>query len=201
MSFTQPFPDIVTSMHTYSYTFQRAVARGRPQSRAWVIRRERGVISTRGIYGGDVAPPIEVRRDAFKAWVKRVLAQAKTARNLSVVDIAELAGIGDNTIYRWANGDWKRAPQPDQIVAFCDALDISPSVPFGILWPGKNEAVPAPAPLPTDENYQVLMRKLNDPAVGEFEKEFIRETLRQLADRPVTRVHKPARTRRGGVTN
>lgn len=188
-------------MHTYSYTFQRALARGRPQSRTWSIRREREPISAYDVYGDDMAPSLEVRRDAFAAWVKRVLLQAKTARGLSVVDIANLADIGDNTIYRWAKGDWKKAPDPNAIEAFCDALGISPLIPFAILWPGKDGAVAAPQPLPSDENYDLLMRKLNDPNTGEFEKEFIRETMRMLMDRPATGIHAPTRTRRGGVTN
>jgi transcriptional regulator with XRE-family HTH domain len=140
-------------------------------------------------------PPIEVRREAFKAWVRRVLGQAKAQRGLSVVDIARLSGVSDPTIYRWRNGDWKKGPDPDQVVAFCDALDINPTIAFAILWPGKKDSAPAVEPIVLDADYQTLMRKLADDGVPEFEKHFIRETLRQLADRPRTPAHLPQRTR------
>ena len=142
------------------------------------------MISTEDVYLGDMAPTVEVRRDAFAVWVKRVLQQAKTNRGLSVVQIAKLAGIGNPTIYRWRNGEGKELPNPEQVLAFCDALDIPPQAAFSILWPGKTEQAAKPTPLPMDSDYQTLMRKLNDPSVSAFEKEFIRETLRQLADRP-----------------
>lgn len=148
-------------------------------------------------YLGDMAPPVEVRRDAYAAWVRRVLAQAKTSRRLSVPKIAEMAGIGNPTIYRWRNGEGKELPNPEQVLAFCDALDIPSQAAFSILWPGKNEAMPTPEPIPMDTDFQTLMRILNDPNTSEFDREFIRETIRQLADRPMRPGRAPQRTRRG----
>lgn len=142
-------------------------------------------------YASPMAPPVEVRRAAFAQWMRRILDQAKTQRGLSVVDIAKLAGIGNPTIYRWAKGEGKDLPLPEQVLAFCDALDIPPTAAFAILWPGKTEPVPAPEPILLDADYQLLMRKLHDPHVNEFEKEFIRETMRQLADRPTGRSTAP----------
>lgn len=165
------------------------------------MRHEQGIVSTREPYVGPMAPPVEVRRDAFARWVRRVLAQAKDVRGLGVVDIAKMAGIGNPTIYRWAKGDGKDLPNPEQVLAFCDALDIPSAAAFTILWPGKNELRAQPEPIPMDADLQTLMRKLSDPNVSEFEREFIRETLRQLADRPVQRERPLKRTRRRGAAS
>ena len=148
-----------------------------------------------------MAPPVEVRRDAFAKWVRRVLAQAKEVRGLGVVQIADMARIGNPTIYRWANGTGKELPNPEQVLAFCDALDIPAAAAFSILWPGKTELRAEPEPIPMDADLQTLMRKLNDPNVSEFEREFIRETIRQLADRPIQRSRTVKRTRPGRATN
>lgn len=171
-------------MHTYSYVFRKSVARGKSASRPWRLRREHGALAFMEPYLGDVAPPIPARKANFAAWVKRAVKFAKDRHNMSVADIATKAGIGDQTIYRWMKAEGNKLPDPDAVLAFCDALDINPTDAFAILWPGKNDKPAEPLPFTGDEHYQVLMRKLNDPNVGEFEKEFIRETLRQLADRP-----------------
>lgn len=142
-----------------------------------------------------MAPPLEVRKANFARWVQRVLAQAQDQRGLSVPTIAKMAGIGDQTIYRWRNGTLKKLPFPEQVVAFCDALDITTKFPFLILWPGKNDEAAEPEPIVLDSNYQALQRKLQDPAVPEFEKLFIQESLRQLADRPSNPAHLPQRKR------
>jgi len=151
----------------------------------------------------DMPQPPEVRKANFAAWCRRVLDQAKVQRGLSVPQIAELAGIGNQTISRWRNGTLKELPNPEQVVAFCDALDIDPAIPFGILWPGKSEAAPRPEPIVFDADYQALQRKLNDPHVSEFEKAFIRESLRQLVDRPGRPAEQqtPQRSRRRGAKN
>ncbi len=160
----------------------------------WRIRRERGILSTHEPYPADVAPPVDVRRANFARWVKRVLDQAKAQRGLSVPQIAVMAGIGNQTIYRWRDGKGEDLPKPEQVLMFCDALDISPMVAFAILWPGKVDApVPVEPIILEDENYRTLMRKLQDDSVPEFEKMFIRETMRQLADRPITPVKRARR--------
>lgn len=182
-------------MSAYSYVFQKAVANGRAKPRAWSFRYERGTRFGTEPYLDDVAPPIEVRKVRFADWVKRVTDHAKQHRNLSIPKIAELADIGDQTIYRWKKAEGKELPDPEAVLAFCDALDIDPQVEaFRILWPGKAEKPAEPLPITDDENYVALQRKLNDPNVSDFDKAFIRETLRQLNDRPTT----PARPKRPG---
>lgn len=184
-------------MHSYSYAFRKAVARGRAPQRAWRLRRERGWLFTLDHYRDDVPPPMDVRKARFAEWVRRVLHQAEVQRGLSIPQIAAMANIGNPTIYRWRDGGGKHLPLAEQVLNFCDALDIDPTIPFGILWPGKNAESPAVAdPIYLDDNYQILMRKLADPNVDEFEKEFIRETLHGLAVRPAGTGRKPQRSRR-----
>lgn len=91
--------------------------------------------------------------------------------------------MGDSTIYRWRDGDWKRSPMAEQVVAFCDALDISPEPAFRILWPSKQDrpVEPEPAPLPAD--VQEIVRRLRDPNVSEQEKYYITRTLGSLIGR------------------
>lgn len=129
-------------------------------------------------------PPSQaVRRAHFADWVRRVIGDAE-ARGLSVPKVAELAGISNSTIYRWANNTGAKMPSPDQLVAFCDALDLDPTVPFKILWPGKHhQQVPTPpAQLPPE--VQAIARKLQDPNLPPNEAYHLLETLRQLAARP-----------------
>jgi predicted DNA-binding transcriptional regulator AlpA len=145
-----------------------------------------------------VAPPIEVRKARFAEWVRRVVDHAKTNRGLGVPQIADMAGIGNQTIYRWINAEGKKLPDPESVVAFCDAIGVGTTEPFQILWPGKTESPPQPQPLPPmDADLQTLMRKLADPTTDEFEKEFIRETLKHLADRPAQRGRTAKRHRPG----
>ena len=139
-----------------------------------------------------VASP-DVRKAAFAAFVERALRGAHQ-RGLSVPKIAELAGIGSNTIYRWRDGNWIKGPGAEQVVAFCDALDIPVSAAFSILWPGKAERAQEPEPPPMDPDLQELLRRLEDPNTPAFEKEFISETLRTLAARAVSTGSPPAAT-------
>lgn len=180
-------------MHAYSYAARQAARRGRPRIRAWRIRRAWPRHATHGTYVVVVVPPVEARRAAFAAFVQRALRQAE-ARGLSVPKVAELAGIGSNTIYRWRDGAWVKGPLPDQVVAFCDALDIPPAVAFAVLWPGKNDPAPAVEPPPMDPDVAELLRRLADPNVPANERYHLLETVRSLvARRSSTR---PPRKRR-----
>lgn len=144
-----------------------------------------GVISTRGAYGEAMEPSLEVRRANFSRFIQRALSRAaEPPRRWSVPKIAKAAGIGNNTIYRWKEGTWKKdGPRPEQIVAFCDVLDIPPQLAFDILWPGKSDRAQATEPWPLDSDMETVLRKLEDPNVPEQEKYLIRETLRSLAAR------------------
>lgn len=143
----------------------------------------RTIFSESGDYGHGVAPPVGIRRQAFAAFIRRALVRAQEDRGWSVPKVAEVAGIGNQTIYRWRDGDWTKAPSPDAVLAFCDALDIDPKHAFGILWPGKNEQAVAPEPAPIDPDIERLMRKLRDPGTAEAEKIIIRATVRELVSR------------------
>ncbi|WP_162959344.1 helix-turn-helix domain-containing protein [Micromonospora tulbaghiae] len=129
-----------------------------------------------------MVPNLEARKAAFARWVQRQLDRAKEQRGWSVPKIAEVAGIGNPTIYRWRDGNWRKGPQAEQIVAFCNALGLSPSIPFGILWPGQDEMMPADEEPPLHPDLRIIQRRLADPNVGEAEKATIHATLRYLAD-------------------
>jgi transcriptional regulator with XRE-family HTH domain len=126
-------------------------------------------------------PPLDVRRHQFAVFIRRGCDHAKLTRGWSVPEIARRAGIGVATIYRWLNEQWTENPDPNLIEKFCDALDLSPTEAFMILWPGKNSQTQQPVVMPKDQDFDVLLRKLNDPKVSEREKFLIRETIRSLA--------------------
>lgn len=137
------------------------------------------------------ARSIDVRKRTFAAFVRRVTAHAEETRGWSIPRIATEAGISNPTIYRWRDGTWTKAPDPDAVAAFCDALDISPSVAFSILWPGKNDQAQQPEPLPLDPDIErqirALVRKIADPNVSESEKLTIRTMIQHLAGEPAAR--------------
>lgn len=127
------------------------------------------------------------RRDAFTRFVNRALAQAKDERGWSIPKVAEVSGVGQQTLYRWQKGDWGRDfPKGELVEQFCDALDIPTAAAFAILWPGKTGRPAEPEPLPYEPEFDRLMRKLRDPNVPDQEKYLIRETVRGLAHRPAS---------------
>jgi transcriptional regulator with XRE-family HTH domain len=111
----------------------------------------------------------------------------RVSRGWSISRIAEESGVSRSTIFRWQRGDSKQDPLPAQVVAFCDALAIPPGTAFAILWPGKGERAPQPEPMPLDRDFELLLRRLADPAVSDAEKYLIRETVKALANRNVAR--------------
>lgn len=142
-----------------------------------------------------MAPALKVRRDRFAEWVRRVTDQMKLTRGWSITRIAKEASIGDQTIYRWRNGDWTEGPKPDQIVAFADACDVNPADAFAILWPGKKDTPPAPEPLAiTDPDLLLIAQRLADPNVDDIEKWYIQQQLQQMVARPKRPADRPGRT-------
>jgi transcriptional regulator with XRE-family HTH domain len=134
------------------------------------------------------AQSVDVRRQNFAAFVRRALTHAEETRGWSAPRVAQEAGIGSATIYRWRDGTGARSPLPDQVVAFCDALGIPTSVAFAILWPSRDDKPAAPAPLPQDPEVErqtrELLRRIADPNVSDAEKLTIRATLRHLTGEP-----------------
>lgn len=129
-------------------------------------------------------PSPEARRDRFARWVRRALDDAKATRGWDRTRVIKESGVGRTTLYRWLKGDWTEDPEPAKIRDFADALDIPPSIPFMILWPGKRDRAPQPGPPPMDPDIELVLRKLVDPTVSEAEKYHLRETIRSLASRP-----------------
>jgi len=169
-------------MSAYSRVFVQEIDDLPPPTHARRSQQAERLLSISGDYGHTVPPPVEVRKKAFAAFIRRALVNAETDRGWSIPRVAKEAGIGNPTIYRWRDGDWAKAPSPDAVLAFCDALDIDPRHAFAILWPGKNEAAPLPEPAPMDPDMERLMRRLRDPKVTEAEKITIRATIRHLVN-------------------
>lgn len=177
-------------MHAYSHAFRKRRMTPQAKVRSWSLTHTRGIAASLGLYL-ELMPSLEVRRDNFAQWVTRVLNQALLTRGLQVKGVAKLAGIGSQTIYRWKNSAWEKdGPKPDQLVAFCDALDIGTAEPFAILWPGKTERAAPADPILMDPDVQIVLRKLADPNVPDEEKYFLRESMSLLA----ARANRPGRT-------
>jgi transcriptional regulator with XRE-family HTH domain len=154
----------------------------------------RSLITIRGAYVYAMPASQAVRRAAWAQFVRRASANAE-ARGLSVPRLAELAGISNSTIYRWLHSTGMRMPGPEQVAAFCKAAGIDPMRAFEILWLDNHPQPTDPAPL--DPELEAIARKLADPRLPESERYYLRETIRQLAARPVTPVSsRPVRRRR-----
>jgi transcriptional regulator with XRE-family HTH domain len=125
------------------------------------------------------------RRQAFATFVRKALADARATRGWNGTTAAAKTGLSRQTINRWVRGDWSTDPEPARVVAFCEGLDIDPTVAFGILgWDRSATRRPQPQPPPMDPDVAALLHKLLDPRVSETEKYHIRETIRYLAYRP-----------------
>ena len=139
------------------------------------------------------------RRQAFATFVRKALADARTQRGWNGTTVAARTGLSRQTINRWVRGDWSHDPEPARVVAFCEALDIQPTVAFGILgWDRSAKARPVPQPPPMDPDVAALLRRLTDPRISDLEKYHIRETIRYLAYRPALPDERPARRRGTG---
>jgi len=133
----------------------------------------------------------EARRAAFSVFVKRAIEHARVRHGWNITQVVEATGADDqgrprlsrSTLYRWLRGDWREDPQPGQIVALCDALDIPPESAFRILWPGKTDRPSETEPLPLDPDIEIVLRRLADPTTPEPERFFLRESLKSLAAR------------------
>jgi transcriptional regulator with XRE-family HTH domain len=125
------------------------------------------------------------RRQAFAAFVRKSLADARATRGWNGTTVATKTGLSRQTINRWVRGDWSTDPEPARVVAFCEGLGLNPTLAFGILgWDRTATSRPVPEPPPMDPDVAALLHKLLDPRVSEAEKYHIRETVRYLAYRP-----------------
>ena len=124
-------------------------------------------------------------RQAFAAFVRKSLADARASRGWNGTTVAARTGLSRQTINRWVRADWSTDSEPARVVSFCEGLDIDPTIAFGILgWDRSVRQRPQPEPPPMDPDVAALLQKLLDPRVPEIEKYHIRETIRYLAYRP-----------------
>jgi transcriptional regulator with XRE-family HTH domain len=125
------------------------------------------------------------RHQAFANFVREALTDARTQRGWNGSEVARRTGLSRQTINRWLRSEWTSDPEPARVVAFCEALGITPTYAFGILgWDRSAVARPTALPPPMDPDVEALLRRLVDPSVPETEKYHMRETIRYLAYRP-----------------
>jgi transcriptional regulator with XRE-family HTH domain len=152
-----------------------------PSSRSWPYRHR-------------VPDSPHGRKIAFAAFVRKALADARTTRAWTGIEVARRTGVSRQTINRWVRGEWASDPEAERVVAFCEGLGLSPGTAFGALgWDRAIPARPAPTAPPMDPDVEALLRRLVDPNVSDAEKFHIRETIRYLAYRPSL----PADVRKG----
>jgi len=129
----------------------------------------------------------------FSAWVGSVMRRARE-RGMTDKDIEQATGVPIRTLHHWqANELGPQGPTPRTVYAFCDGMGEKRTTAAGLLdWSVDETVTDAPTiELPTapPEVHQ-LLRTLNDPNVSKREKDYIRETLRRLAERKVARTAK-----------
>jgi len=132
------------------------------------------------------SPVSDGRHQAFANFVRKSLTDARTAHGWNGSEVARRTGLSRQTINRWLRGEWSSDPEPARVVAFCDALGISPTKAFGVLGWDRSAArsLPVAPPPPMDPDVEALLRRLVDPSVSDAEKYHMRETIRYLAYRP-----------------
>lgn len=123
--------------------------------------------------------PSAVDRVRFSRFVQRALDSAKE-RGMTAVQIEEATKISLSTIHRWRRGEI--APTVDKVRQFCAGLGLSPKEALAALGvTGRETAAPEPI---VDPDVLALLRKLQDPNTNDATKDYIRTTLRMLANMP-----------------
>ncbi len=142
-------------------------------------RQSRGL---RVVYREPVSQPPEVSRARFAKVIDRMLNQARTVGGMNDSAIASATGVSATTFYRWRRGEFTKTPDISMIRRFCDGLGVPAEPALRALGITVGADDPAPeAPIPPD--VRRILRGLTDPNVSEFDKTFVRETLKMLANR------------------
>jgi len=123
----------------------------------------------------------EVARARWSKFVARAL-EAARVRGMTDKDIQQATGLQPTTWHRWKRGQTRTAPDITKVRAFCRGLGLNVDDALAALGMTGQRDNPAPEP-PMDPDVLLLLRKLADPNVPVSEKEFIRESLRMLANR------------------
>ena len=103
--------------------------------------------------------------------------------------IEQATGVRASTFHRWKRGE--SAPSVDKVRQFCAGLGVSPKEALAALGMGERDAT-VPEPI-VDPDILALLRKLQDPHTNDETKDYIRTTLKILADMP----SQPRRRRAG----
>jgi len=117
------------------------------------------------------------RKQAFAAFVRKALADARAARGWTGTEVARRTGVSRQTIHRWTRGDWSTDPEPERVVAFCEGLGIHARTAFRILGWGRS-APPRPAVPGMDPDIEARLRRRLDPETPGAEKYHLPQTAR-----------------------
>jgi transcriptional regulator with XRE-family HTH domain len=120
-------------------------------------------------------------RVRFSHFVQRSLDAAR-ARGMTDKDIEAATGVKSSTFHRWRRGEVRTVPGMDKVRAFCEGVGASLADAMTALGMSGERDNPEPEP-PMDPDLRLILRRLADPNVPETEKEFIRESIRMLAER------------------
>lgn len=165
----------------------RAASRTHCHRRHRVHARQRGALW--GPYRLFVSSSPETSKVRFARFVSRVLGDARD-RGMNDKAIQLATGIGPSTFHRWRRGDFANAPDIRSVTKFCEGLGVPTRSALLALGVEEGRDEPAPAP-PTEPDIRRIQRGLVDPNVSDFDKAFVRETLKMLA----MRVTNPRRDR------
>lgn len=123
----------------------------------------------------------DLRRVRFAHFVDRALAAARY-RGLTDKDIETATGVRSSTFHRWKRGEVRTIPGLGTILRFCEGIGVDPKDAMTALGITGERDNPQPEPQ-MDPDLRLILRRLADPNTPETEKEFIRESLRMLAER------------------
>ena len=121
----------------------------------------------------------EVRRARFAKVIDRMLNQARVG-GMNDAAIKQRTGISPTTFYRWRRGEFTKTPDVAAVIQFCEGLGVPAAPALRALGLESGSDDPSPDP-PIDPDVRTILRGLADPAVSEFDKRFVRETLKTLA--------------------
>jgi len=159
------------------------VGPGRCRSRRRNFLRSGRQPTLADLYGRLVSTTLAVRRDRFSKHVKRIVAHVRQTKGWTLKQLLEVAEVPKPTYYRWVNQTWTADLEPSPIERFHDAAGVPASDAWDILWPGKHGRREATPPMPLDPDWELLMRKLNDPSTSKEDLYLIQATIDMLLAR------------------
>lgn len=159
------------------------VGPGRRRSRKRYELRHTADLDPLSVYRHHVSTSLAVRRERLSTFIKRTVAHVKQTKRWTLERLLREAKVSKPIYYRWVNGDWEKDLEPSHLERFCDAAGVPVALAFEILWPGKFSKTGATPPMPNSPEFEVIMRKLNDPTTSKEDLYLINATLEMLLSR------------------